>query len=139
MKPHGDATLPDDKRYFNYRHSRARLVTEKAFEGLKSRFRAQFRKCESDKETVKLYGLACIVLHNLCIDRDDLVSRKFDLTSDHTSNKRLRPEEVRDALALRTGNNLPNQLLNSLSFWKCLIPDDVFTFITAFLQILMQR
>ena len=30
MKPHGDAVLPVDKRYFNYRQSRARLVTEGA-------------------------------------------------------------------------------------------------------------
>ena len=68
------------------------------------RFRDLFRKCESNKETVKLYGLACVVLHNLCIERGDLVPRKFDLTSNHASNKRLCSEEVRDALALRSTN-----------------------------------
>ena len=104
LKPHGDPILPDDKRYFNYRNSWARLVTEGAFGRLKMRFRVLFRKCESNKETVKLYGLACVVLHNLCIERGDLVPRKFDLTSDHASNKRLSPEEVRDALALRSTN-----------------------------------
>ena len=101
MKPHGDAVLPEDKRYFNYRHSRARLVTEGAFGRLKSRFRVLFRKCESNKETVKLYGLSSVVLHNLCIELGDLVPRKFDLTLDHAANKRLSPEEVRDVLALR--------------------------------------
>ena len=101
MKPHGDAVLPEDKRNFNYRHSRARLVTEGAFSRLKSRFRVLFRKCESNKETVKLYGLASVVLHNLCIELGDLVPRKFDLTLDHAANKRLSPEEVRDVLALR--------------------------------------
>ena len=47
MKPHGDDILPDDKRYFkfNHRHSRARVVTEEAFERLKSRFRVLFHKC----------------------------------------------------------------------------------------------
>ena len=35
LKPHRDAMLPDDKRYFNYRNSRARLVTEGAFGRLK--------------------------------------------------------------------------------------------------------
>ena len=30
-KPYGDAVLPPKKRYFNYRHSRARMVTEGAF------------------------------------------------------------------------------------------------------------
>lgn len=101
MKPHGDAILPGDKRYFNFRHSRARLVTEGAFGRLKSRFRVLFRKCESQKETVKLYGLACVVLHNLCIERGDLIPRKFDLTVNHASNKRLSPEEVREVLVLR--------------------------------------
>ena len=100
MKPHGDAVLSKEKRYFNYRHSRARLVTEGAFGKLKSRFRILFRKCESDKETVKLFGLSCVVLHNLCIELGDLVPRNFDLTLDHASNKRLSPEEVRDVLAL---------------------------------------
>ena len=79
MKPHGDAVLPEDKRYFDYRHSRARLVTEGAFGRHKSRFRVLFRKCESNKETVKLYELASVVLHNLCIELGDLVPRKFDL------------------------------------------------------------
>ena len=101
MKPHGDAVLSREKRYFNFRLSRARLVTEGAFGRLKSRFRILFRKCESDKENVKLYGLACVILHNLCIDRGDLVPRHFDLTVNHASNKRLSSEEVRDLLDLR--------------------------------------
>ena len=101
MKPHGDAVLPEDKRYFNYRHSRARLVTEGAFGRLKSRFRVLFRKCESNKETVKLYGLASVVLYNLYNEFRDLVPSKFDLTLYHAANKRLSPEEVRDVLALR--------------------------------------
>ena len=100
MEPHGDAVLSKEKRYFNYRHSRARLVTEGAFGRLKSRFRILFRKCESGKETVKLFGLSCVVLHNLCIELGDLVPRNFDLTLDHASNKRLSPEELRDVLAL---------------------------------------
>ena len=43
------------------------------------------------------------------------------------------------SIELKIGNNLPNQLPVSLSCWKCLIPDGIFTFITASLQILMQR
>ena len=68
------------------------------------RFRVLFRKFESNKETVKLYGLACVVRHNLCIERGDLVTRKFDLTSHHALNKCLSPEEVRNALAIRRTN-----------------------------------
>ena len=95
MKPHGDAVLPDNKRYFNFRHSRARLVTEGAVGRLKSRFRLLYCQCECNKETVKLYGLSCIILHNICIERGDLVPRKFDLTLHHASKKRLNTEEVR--------------------------------------------
>ena len=101
MKPHEDAVLPHNKRYFNFRHSRARLVTEGR---LKSRFRVLYRKCECNKETVKLYGLAFVVFHNICIERGDLVPRKFDLTLDHASNKRLSPDEVRNVLVLRNTN-----------------------------------
>ena len=65
-------------------------------------FRVFFLECKNNKKTVKLCGLACVVvLHNLCIDRGDLVPRKFDLTSDHASNKRLSPAEVRYALKVR--------------------------------------
>ena len=42
LKPHRYAMLPDDERYFNYRNSRARPVTEGAFERLKIRFRVLF-------------------------------------------------------------------------------------------------
>ena len=91
MKPHGDAILPNDKLYFDY--SRARLVTEGA---LKSRFRVLFRKCDINRETITLYGLACVVIQNLCTERGDLVPRKFHSTLGHVSNKRLSPEEVKN-------------------------------------------
>ena len=104
LKPHRDAMLSDNKQYFNYRNSRAKLVTEGAVWRLKIEFRVLFRKCESNKETLKLYGLACVVLHNLCIEHSDLVPRKFDLTSDHASNRRLSPVEVMDDLPLGITN-----------------------------------
>ena len=62
MKPHGDAVLTQEKAYFNFRLSRARMVTEGAFGKPKGRFRVLHRKCESNKEM----GLGCVVLHNLC-------------------------------------------------------------------------
>ena len=93
MKPHGDAVLPGNK-----------LVTEGAFGRLKSRFRVLYRKCECNKETVKLYGLASVALHNICIERGDLIPRKFDITLHHASNKRLSLEEVRNVLVLPKTN-----------------------------------
>ena len=104
LKPHGDAILPDDKRYFIYENSRARLVTKGALGRLKIKFRVLSRICESKKETLNLYGLACVVFHNICIESGDLVPRKFDLTSNHASNRRLSQGEVMDVLALGSTN-----------------------------------
>ena len=44
------------------------------------------------------------MLHILCIESGDLVPRRFYLTSDPVSNKRLSPEEVRATLALQSMN-----------------------------------
>ena len=64
MKPHGDAVLTEEKAYFNFRPSRARMFSEGAFGKLKGRFRVLHRKCESNKETAKVMGPTCVVLHN---------------------------------------------------------------------------
>ena len=104
MKPHGHAILTNDKLYFNYRNSQGRLVTEGAFRRLKIRFKVLFLKCESNKETAKLFGLTYIIIHNLYIEGGDLVPRNLDLTLDHLSNKSRSPEKVRDALALQRAN-----------------------------------
>ena len=79
MKPYGEAVLSEQKIYFNYRLSRARMVTEGAFGKLKGRWRILSKKCESHKGTVKKMGLACVVLHNICIDRGDIIPRNIDL------------------------------------------------------------
>lgn len=50
-------------------------------------------KCESDKDTVKAKALACIILHNSCIDRGDLIPGVFDISYDSTANK-LRDRET---------------------------------------------
>ena len=47
MKPYGNAVLTQGERYFNYRLSRARMVTEGAYGRLKGRWRILLKKCES--------------------------------------------------------------------------------------------
>ena len=66
MKPFTNAVLTSQQHYFNYRLSRATMVTE----------RVLMRKCESPPETTRMTTLACIVLHNICIERDDTISKK---------------------------------------------------------------
>ena len=126
-KPHGDAVLSDEKRYYNYRLSRARMVSEGAFGKFKSRFRVFHRKCESSKESVKVMGLASVVLHNLCLELGDMLPRSMDLTVDAATNKRRDRDEVADILNLTNRNqkNYSNDktakgIRNSLTsfFWN---------------------
>ena len=76
------------------------MVTEKAFGRLKSRFRVLHKKCESDKKTVKAMALACVILHNICIDTGDVIPRMFDLSYDSPTNKRQDREIIRRLLDL---------------------------------------
>ena len=59
------------------------------------------RKSENDKETVRAVTLACVVLHNICIEQGDLAQRQWDLSKDSASNQRRTQEEVQDLLMIR--------------------------------------
>ena len=60
------------------------------------------RKCESSDEEKKQMALACIVLHNVCIDQADIIPRKFDLSVDPYTNERRYQDEVRKTLQIRS-------------------------------------
>ena len=98
VKPYSHATLSAEQKYFNYRLSRARMVTESAFGKLKGRWRALYRKCESTTDTVKAKTLACIVLHNICVKRGDVTLRQWDLRYDAETNQRRPMDLVREML-----------------------------------------
>ena len=88
LKPFTSVVLSPEQSHFNYCLSRARMVTEGAYGQLKGRWRILLRKCESKKETVKLHTLACVCLHNLCVNLDDSVLNNWDLTKgDRTQEK----------------------------------------------------
>lgn len=59
------------------RLSRARMVTEGCCSQLKGRWRVLLRKCKSSKEEVKTATLAYRILHNVCIDRGETLSKKL--------------------------------------------------------------
>ena len=80
MKPYTNAVLTPKQRNFNYRLSRARMVTEGPYGQLKGRWRVLLRKCESTPEEVKIATLACIFFHNICIEHGDTIPTKLDLT-----------------------------------------------------------
>lgn len=98
MKPYTNAKLTAKERYFNYRLSRARMVTECAYGQLKGRWRILLRKCESLPEEVKMITLACMVLHNICISKGDILPRTLDVTIDPNTNQRRESSEIRGIL-----------------------------------------
>lgn len=101
MKPYTNAVLTQKQRNFNYRLSRARMVTECAYGQLKGRWRFLLRKCESSAEEVKIAALACIVLHNICLEHGDAISSKLDLTIDPITSQRRDRNTIRELLNMR--------------------------------------
>ena len=80
------------------------MVTEGAFRKLKGIWCILSRKCESQKGSVKKLGLACLVLHNLCIELGDMIPRNWDMTVDHATNKRIPQNKIRDVLLMNNIN-----------------------------------
>ena len=101
MKPYTNAVLTPKQRYFNYRLSRARMVTEGAYGQLKGRWRVLLRKCENSSTNVRTFALACIVLHNICLHLSDTMPRKLDLTIDLSTNEKKDRAKIREILEMR--------------------------------------
>ena len=102
MKPYTNAVLSPKQRYFNYRLSRARMVTEGAYGQLKGRWRVLLGKCESSSTNVHTFALACMVLHNICLALGDTSPKKLDLTIDLAANEKRNREKIREVLRMRT-------------------------------------
>ena len=125
QKPYTNAVL-SEKRYFNYRLSRARMVVECAYGMLKSRWRVLHRKCDSNNETMKVKTLACIVLHNICIDHGENMPSNLDLTVDPETQQRRPRDAIRNLLnmtmsqSIRNSTRSANLIRSALSekFWK---------------------
>ena len=98
MKPYTSAVLTSSQQYFNYRLSRARMSIEEAYGELKGRWRILQRKCESAQEEVRDNTLACIVLHNICIERGETLCRQIDGIVDAATNQRRLRDIIRRLL-----------------------------------------
>ena len=108
MKPYGSTTLTEQQRYFNYRLSRARMVVEGAFGQLKGRWRILQRKNESDVATVKIMSLACIILHNVCIEMDDDCPTAWNIACDVNKTQRRPRSDVCDLLHMTKCRKIPD-------------------------------
>ena len=81
---------------------KSKSIVESAFGQLKSRWRVLYKKCESSKETAKLYALACVALHNICIQRGETLSPQLDLTLDPATYQQHDRAKIRELLQMRT-------------------------------------
>ena len=63
------------------------MVTECAFSQRKGGWQLLYSKSEVNQRSLKVKVLACIVLHNICIEKGDSISRKLDLPYDKMTIK----------------------------------------------------
>ena len=76
------------------------MVTEGAYGLLKRRWQVLYRRNECSQKNVRTVTMACIVLHNICINRGDSLSRKMDLTIDPVTGERRDREVIRNQLQM---------------------------------------
>ncbi|XP_062516381.1 uncharacterized protein LOC134191776 [Corticium candelabrum] len=112
--PHNDH-LTDEKKNFNYRISKARIVVENAFGRLKARWRRLMKKNDMQIRHVQHVIAACCVLHNVCEIHgdsfDDDWMEETDLQLQHAET-----HTVRDTVNDRTAairETLVSHLANS--------------------------
>lgn len=68
QEPRAPAVLSVEHRYFNYMHSKVRVIVECAFGRLKNRFRALLEAVPHKLVPYMIKCIiACMVLHNICI------------------------------------------------------------------------
>ena len=58
------------------------------------------------RHRIKIATLACIVLHNACIEYGDAISKKCDLSIDPVTNGKRDRETVRELLQMRSCKKL---------------------------------
>ena len=68
IKAYNENTRDNQKKYFNKRLCGARVVTENTYGMLKGRWRILFKKIECQLFNLRYIVMACMGLHNLCIE-----------------------------------------------------------------------
>ncbi|XP_044170798.1 protein ALP1-like, partial [Acropora millepora] len=71
IKPFPEGTNDPDEKTFHKKLSRARVVVERAFGILKGHWRVLQKRLDSSLNFAIKTTIACIVLHNFCIEAND--------------------------------------------------------------------
>ena len=93
IKPFPEGTRNPEEQTFNKELSRARVTVERAFGILKSRWRVLQKRFDSSLEFAIKCAVACIVLHNICVDQNDPCDDDAD---DYDRGKDDRNDDVMD-------------------------------------------
>lgn len=96
MKPYPGRGLTKERRIFNYRLSRGRMVSENGFGILSARWRILHTSINGDLDLTKLIVKTCVILHNFLMDNKDT-----SITGDFTVNENIGNGNWRN-------DNLPN-------------------------------
>ena len=80
VKGFSENTNDPKERKFNLKLKGARAVTENAYGMLKGRWRILYKKTEMKTYNLKYIIMSCVMLHNLCISRNDPCNHRWRLT-----------------------------------------------------------
>ena len=101
IKRYNENTRDKEQRYINKRLRGTRVVTENAYGILKGRWRILYKKTECRLFNLHYVIMACIVLHNLCIELADPCQPRWKLEVQElvlTRKQLHREEDMKDQL-----------------------------------------
>jgi len=105
LRPFGGSQLPEKKRIFNYRLSRARRYVECTFGILSNKWRIFHRPINLEPDFAVIIVKACVILHNFVRDRDGYQVEDTEVIIGLDDKQR--EQETRGGLA---ANNVRNVL-----------------------------
>ena len=102
LKPYQEGTGVLVEKHFNTRLSSARVVTEHVYGMLKGRWRLLYKKMECDLENIQVVVMTCILLHNICIAKNDPCNPRWKLKVDELNLVRGNATQPDDPDAIKT-------------------------------------
>ena len=112
--PHG-STLTDNQKNFNYRLSRARIVSENAFGRLKARWRRLMKQNDMEAHHIPNIIVACCILHNVCeIHGSHFLDSWLDSDAS-TMSSQMQPSSTTTTLNTSQSSDIRDTLVQYLS------------------------
>ena len=117
MKPYTENEhTPQDKKHFNYRQSRARMVVENAFGRLKGRWRCLLKRLDFKLENVVAVTATCVVLQYICEKYGDHFEDEWrDDTQQQQTTVTLAATIDTSAAGCKSAEDIRNAIKNKLA------------------------